>query len=115
MLRVNAVLRALWLGLSGAFIVKLVRPFFHDRDVWFSLLPLPGWHSPIQKRFTYWIQSFTTTMAVTLTVLEQEFLARSSATIAAMDPSKVKNKTMEDDSSKQYKANKNRQGRRWGL
>jgi hypothetical protein len=58
---------------------------------------------------------FTTTMAVTLTVLEQEFLARSSATIAAMDPSKVKNKTMEDDSSKQYKANKNRQGRRWGL
>ncbi|KAF2430747.1 hypothetical protein EJ08DRAFT_679030 [Tothia fuscella] len=47
-------------------------------------------------------------MAVTLTVLEQEFLARSSATITAIDPSKVKNKTIEDDSSKQYKANKNR-------
>lgn len=54
-------------------------------------------------------------MAVTLTIREQEFLARSSATIAAMDPSKVKNKTIADDSSKQYKANKIRQGRRWGL
>jgi hypothetical protein len=54
-------------------------------------------------------------MAVTLTVREQEFLARSSATIAAMDPAKVKNKTMADDSSKQYKANKNRQGSRWAL
>jgi hypothetical protein len=54
-------------------------------------------------------------MAVTLTAREQEFLARSCATIAAMDVSKVKNKTIADDSSKQYKANKNRQGRRWGL
>ncbi|CBX94469.1 predicted protein [Plenodomus lingam JN3] len=32
-----------------------------------------------------------------------------------MDPSKVKNKTMADDSSKQYKANNNRQGHHWGL
>jgi hypothetical protein len=39
-------------------------------------------------------------MAVTLTAREQEFLARNSATIAAMDQSKVKNKTIEDDSSK---------------
>jgi len=53
-------------------------------------------------------------MAVTLTLHEQEFLARSSATIAAMDQSKVKNKTIEDDSSKQYKSNKKRQGRRGG-
>lgn len=50
MLRVNAVLRVLWLGLPGAFIVKLVRSFFHDWDNWFSLLlPLPGWHSPIHR------------------------------------------------------------------
>ena len=54
-------------------------------------------------------------MAVVLTEREQEFLARSSATIAAMDPAKVKNKTIDDDSSKQYKANKNRQGRRWAM
>jgi ribonuclease I len=54
-------------------------------------------------------------MAVTLSTREREFLARSSATIAAMDQSKVKSKTIEDDSSKQYKANKNRQGRRWTL
>ena len=54
-------------------------------------------------------------MAATLTAREQEFVARSNATIAAMDQLKVKNKTMEDDSSKQYKANKNRLGRRWAL
>jgi len=53
-------------------------------------------------------------MAATLTVREQEFLARSSATIAAMDQPKVKNKPIEDDSSKQYKAHK-RQDSRWEL
>jgi len=35
-------------------------------------------------------------MAVTLAVREQEFLARSCATIAAMDQLKIKNKPMED-------------------
>jgi hypothetical protein len=54
-------------------------------------------------------------MAVSLTAREREFLARGSAKIAAIDESKVKNKSIEDNSSKQYKANKNRQGRRWAL
>jgi len=52
----------------------------------------------------------TLTMALRLTARQQEFLARSSATIAAMDQSKVANKELDDDSSKQYKAHKKRQG-----
>jgi ribosomal protein L21 len=54
-------------------------------------------------------------MAVVLTTRDQEFLARSNSTIAAMDQSKVKNKTIEADSSKQYKASKQRQGHRWAV
>jgi hypothetical protein len=54
-------------------------------------------------------------MALTLTAREQEFLARSNAKIASMDQSKVQNKTLEDDYSKQYRANINRQGRRWEM
>ena len=39
---------------------------------------------------------------------EQEFLARSSITIRAINLSKVENKTIIEDSSSQYKANKKR-------
>ncbi|KAF2471182.1 uncharacterized protein BDR25DRAFT_354441 [Lindgomyces ingoldianus] len=39
-------------------------------------------------------------MVVVLTTRDQELLARSSTTITAIDQSKVKNKTIEDDSSK---------------
>jgi hypothetical protein len=50
-------------------------------------------------------------MAVALTVREQEFLTRSSTTITAINQLKIKNKTVDGISSKQYKANKNRQSR----
>jgi len=52
-------------------------------------------------------------MAMILTVRDQEFLARSRTITTAIDQLMVKNKTMEDDSSKQYKANKKLQGC-WG-
>ncbi|KAH8762696.1 hypothetical protein F5882DRAFT_477151 [Hyaloscypha sp. PMI_1271] len=54
-------------------------------------------------------------MVVVLTPRDQEFLERGNSTIVAMDQSKVKNKTIEDDSSKQYKASKQRQGHRWAV
>jgi hypothetical protein len=51
-------------------------------------------------------------MTVTLTAQEQEFLARSIATIAAAKQSKDKDITKKVDP---YQAHKNRQARRWEM
>ena len=84
----------------------------------FIVKPLPNckvdnWFIFLHNRIPLFIDNLyllIIAMAVVLTTRDQELLAHSSTTIAAIDQSKVKNKTIEDDSSKQYKASKQRQG-----
>jgi hypothetical protein len=88
--------------------VFIVKPFPSREGRQPVLLLIVG----ILLHYTYNFYLLVLTMAVALTAREQEFLARSNVTISSIDPLKVKNKVIEDDSSKQYDANKNRQGRR---